>query len=87
MEKVQSRIRKYRKTTLELIGNKRFYKDWINKDKHAIVDPEGKVIEKFRIKATAFHRMKELQKDYFCEELKIVDLDWDGNVVTKKGLT
>lgn len=76
---IEKKPRKYRKTTVERIGINRFYNDWVNKNKYALLDPKGKIIEKFRIQATAHHRMKELQN--FKGELKIVELDWDGKIV------
>ena len=53
-------------------------------DQYAIIDENGKVIEKYRIRQTAENEIKRFRKDYF-EELKIVELDEYGKpVVTNK---
>jgi len=48
---------------------------------YAIVDDKGKIIEKFRGKATALQMMPKIQKEYFVR-LKIVPLNNDGSVTT-----
>ena len=52
-------------------------------DRYAIINSRGKIIEKYRIKQTADYALPKLRKDYF-EELKIVELDENGKVVTTK---
>lgn len=81
----EKRKRNYRKTTLERIGNNRFYNEWVNKNKYAIIDSNGKILEKFRIKASAFHVMHDIQN--YPGELEVVDLDWNEKVITQKRLT
>ena len=52
-------------------------------NRYAIIDDKGKVIEKYRLMLTATQEIKKLRKDYY-EELKVVELDEYGRVVTTK---
>jgi len=54
------------------------YKDYLHKvlakDKYAVLDPEGKVLIKFRGKNSALYWARKEQRNYFKGKLSVVPL-------------